>query len=174
MSSIRLTRRGALGLASAITVLATVPAFADTATPHNVDAAGLMLRGYDPVAYFTLGTPTPGSTDITAEHDGATYRFASNEHRELFLADPAAYAPAYGGYCALGAAMGRKFDGDPELWAVVDGRLFVNVNAGAQRRWQSNPEGFVTTADHNWPLIEGLGDGTLETSPPAGLRVGAN
>ena len=174
MSPTPTTRRQALLAGLALASLLAAPAWADAGVARNVDATGLMLRGYDPVAYFTRGAATPGSPDLTAEHEGAVYRFASVEHRDRFLADPAAYVPAYGGFCALGTAMGRKFDGDPELWTVVDGRLFVNVHAAAQQRWQSDQAGFIATADHNWPLIQDLPDATLESSPPAGLRSGAS
>ena len=174
MSPTPTTRRKALLAGVALASLLAVPAWADGGATRNVDANGLMLRGYDPVAYFTLGEATPGSPDLAAEHEGAVYHFASAEHRDRFLADPTAYAPAYGGFCALGTAMGRKFDGDPEIWAVVDGRLYVNVHQGAQQRWQGNPAGYIATADHNWPLIRDVPDATLEASPPAGLRSGAS
>ncbi len=172
MFEAKITRRSTLLAAAATAALLATPSWAEPAHAKNVDTTGLMLRGYDPVAYFTLGTPTPGSPDITAQHDGATYRFASAEHRDRFLADPATYVPAYGGYCALGTAMGRKFDGDPEVWAIVDDRLYVNIHRAAHRRWQPDATGFIRTADHNWPLIQGVDDGELAASPPAGLRIG--
>ena len=172
VSDLKLTRRAAVLATAATAALLGAPISAETIGAQNVDDTGLMLRGYDPVAYFTLGAATPGSPAITAEHAGATYRFASTEHRDRFLADPAAYAPAYGGYCALGTAMGRKFDGDPEVWAIVDDRLYVNIHEDAQRRWEPEADGFIRTANHNWRLIRERDDRDLEASPPAGLRMG--
>src|SRR4249920_1400972 len=64
----------------------------------------LMLKGYDPVAYFTDGKPVPGKVDISVRHDGLDYRFATEEHRKMFLADPQHYVPKYGGFCAQGIA----------------------------------------------------------------------
>lgn len=119
----------------------------------NADSSGLALRGHDPVAYFTQGAPTPGDRAISAVHDGATYHFASEANRDTFLANPAAYLPAYGGYCAFGTAMGYKVDGDPEAWKIVDNRLYLNYSKGVQRRWESRQAHYITTADDQWSRI---------------------
>ncbi len=134
---------------------------------------GFALHGYDPVAYFTKGEPTPGQDRFTAEYQGATYRFATAENRDRFAADPANYAPQYGGYCAFGTAMGRKFDGDPQAWSVVDGKLYLNLNKKVQTRWKENPEGFIRGANHNWPIMAEVPDSQLESDPPSGLTQGA-
>jgi YHS domain-containing protein len=120
----------------------------------NVDAQGLALRGYDPVAYFTIGTPTPGLPTLTATYDSATYRFASAANRTAFLADPAKYAPAYGGFCAYGASVDHKADGDPNIWKIVDGRLYLNVTPRAADYWQQDIPGNSHKADANWPKIK--------------------
>ena len=120
----------------------------------NTTNTGLALQGYDPVAYFTLGEPTEGNWKITSAYNGATYRFASEEHKAAFEADPEAYLPQYGGFCAFGAAMGFKFDGDPEHWKVVDGELFLNISKDVQERWVTDIPGYVQKADVNWETIE--------------------
>ncbi len=134
---------------------------------------GYAVHGYDVVAYFTEGKPVLGNNSYTAEHGGATYRFASAEHRDLFAANPAKYAPQYGGFCAFGTAMGRKFDGDPQAWAIVDDRLYLNLNKDVQAKWKGNIPGFLKGAENNWPLIRNLADSRLEASPPAGVTLGA-
>src|SRR3954468_16896663 len=78
--------------------------------PHH----NLMLKGYDPVAYFTDGKPIPGKVDIAVQHDGVDYRFASEEHRKMFLADPQHYVPKYGGFCSQGIAYAVMFGGEAE------------------------------------------------------------
>ena len=113
------------------------------------------------------------SDEFQATHEGATYRFASAAHRDAFAADPAKYAPQYGGYCAFGTAMGRKFDGDPNAWKVVDGKLYLNLNKKIQERWLGDVPGFVRGADNNWPIIRSVADASLEASPPTGLTQGA-
>src|SRR5512143_963461 len=82
----------------------------------------------DPVSYFTDATPAKGKAAFTATHDGVTYRLASAEHRHQFEAEPAKYLPQYGGYCAMGVAMGKKLAIDPEAYRIVDGKLYLNVN----------------------------------------------
>ncbi|MEX3011987.1 YHS domain-containing (seleno)protein [Hoeflea sp. TYP-13] len=120
----------------------------------NATSTGLALRGYDPVAYFTKGAPTPGDFQITADYKGATYRFENEENKALFVANPEAYAPAYGGYCAFGTAMGFKFDGDPELWRIVDNKLYLNLAPGIQKRWEADRANLIVAADTNWDTIE--------------------
>jgi YHS domain-containing protein len=116
----------------------------------NATTTGLALRGYDPVAYHTVGEPTPGDFQITATYNDATYRFASEENKATFEANPEAYVPAYGGYCAFGTAMGFKFDGDPEIWKIVDDKLYLNLSAGVQERWEGDVPGFIEKASTNW------------------------
>jgi len=94
----------------------------------NTDATGLVIRGYDPVAFFTGGRPVPGRPDLTAEYEGGTYLFANAANRDTFKANPEEYAPRYGGYCAYGVAAGKKFDIDAASWRIVDGKLYFNLN----------------------------------------------
>ena len=120
----------------------------------NASSTGLAMQGYDPVAYFTEGEATKGSYKITTLHDDAMYRFASEENKAAFEANPAAYLPAYGGYCAFGAAMGFKFDGDPNHWKIVDNKLYLNLSQDIQERWEGDIPGFIQKADANWTDIE--------------------
>ena len=92
------------------------------------DRDGRALRGYDAVAYHVDRTATEGDPEITCEWSGATWCFASTENRELFQADPTAYAPAFGGHCAVGKALGFELPGSPKRWRIEDGRLFINKN----------------------------------------------
>jgi YHS domain-containing protein len=119
----------------------------------NVDAAGLALKGYDPVAYFSEKKPVPGKSEFTAQHEGASYRFASAANRDAFAAAPAKYAPQYGGYCAFGMAAGYKAPIEPEAWTVVDGRLYLNYSRSVRSQWSSDVPGYVRKADSNWPSI---------------------
>lgn len=120
----------------------------------NIDEQGLGIHGYDPVAYFTDGKAIAGKAEFAAQHGGATYRFASAEHRDLFVADPAKFLPQYGGYCAYGTALNKKFDGDPNAWKVVDGKLYLNLSPDVQKKWLEDVPGNITKADAAWPKIE--------------------
>lgn len=114
---------------------------------------GTAVGGYDAVAYHTQGQAVPGDPSITLSHQGATWRFATAENRALFEANPDAYAPEYGGHCAWAAAQGYLAQGDPEVWRIFDGRLFLNATQGVNRRWLRDVEGFIQQADANWPSL---------------------
>ncbi len=128
----------------------------------NASSTGLAMQGYDPVAYFTDGAPAKGSYKITTVFNDATYRFATEEHKAQFEANPEAYLPAYGGYCAFGTAMGFKFDGDPEYWKIVDNKLYLNLSKDIQTRWEGNIPGFVQDANGHWENIADVEPAALQ------------
>lgn len=137
--------------AIALSVLALlIFASAAAASEQNLSFHGIAIQGYDPVAYFTEGKPVPGDADITATHDGATYQFASNEHKAAFEADPDRYAPQYGGYCAYAAAQGAQASIEPEQFTVFNGKLYLNYNADVRARWSEDRTGYISKADAYW------------------------
>lgn len=143
----------AAGLAALLPT--TALAFDENSTRAlNVDAQGLAVKGYDVVAYFKAGAPTLGKAEFTAAYDGATYRFADAADRDAFRTDPARYAPQYGGFCAMGTAIGRKLDGDPTAWRIVDGKLYLNVDKNVQATWLKDVPGNLVKANANWPQIK--------------------
>jgi len=127
----------------------STPAFAKDYT-HSTPG----ISGYDPVAYFTDGKPMRGSGYQVSVFEGVTYAFASEEHKEMFEANPEKYVPAYGGYCAYGVAVGKKFVTDPEVWRIVDGTLYLNLDRGIQRTWEKDVPGYIKKADVNWSEIK--------------------
>lgn len=120
----------------------------------NADANDIAIKGYDTVSYFTAGKPTKGSRDYTATYKGAIYQFASAENRDLFRASPERYAPQFGGYCAMGVALEKKFDTDPTAYEIVDDKLYLNLNAAVQKKWLTDVPGFIHTAKGNWGDIK--------------------
>lgn len=137
----------------ALSVAVATSAFA-AGVDVNASNTGLAMQGFDPVAYFNEGQPTKGSYKLTSTFDEATYWFATEENKALFEATPEAYVPAYGGYCAFGAAMGFKFDGDPNHWKIVDDVLYLNLSSDIQERWVTDIPGYVEKANVNWETIE--------------------
>lgn len=119
----------------------------------SVAGAPLALHGYDPVAYFTEGQPVLGSDKLVHTHEGVAYRFASQAHLDAFKKEPARYVPQYGGFCAYGVAVGKKFDGDPRLWNIDGGKLYLNLNEEIYETFLKDVEGNVAKADGNWPKI---------------------
>jgi YHS domain-containing protein len=114
---------------------------------------GVAVGGYDPVSYFAEGKAVTGNAAITLEHEGATWRFASEANREVFAADPDKYAPRYGGYCAYAVAMGYTAKGDPKAWSIVDGRLYLNFNLPTRKEWEKDTAGYIAKANKNWPGV---------------------
>lgn len=112
------------------------------------------VQGYDVVSYHTGKRPLRGNGNFVAEHAGATYQFSSKANQELFEANPKKYVPAYGGYCAFGVSVGKKFIGDPEVWRIVDGRLYLNLDAGIQDEWFKDVPGRIKTANATWEKIK--------------------
>ena len=122
----------------------------------DTDKNGVILAGHDTVAYHIQGEPVLGKADITAVYNDAIYRFSSKANRNLFVADPAKYAPAYGGYCALGASFGKKFAVDGKAFEVVDGQLYVNKNRSVYKSWKKDIPGNLVKSDANWPNIRDI------------------
>ncbi|AOW11643.1 hypothetical protein LPB72_19265 [Hydrogenophaga crassostreae] len=152
-------RSGAVSLAlAASSALALFPstsfAFDEQSfAPINVNKQGIGVQGHDPVAYFTAAAPTKGKAEFQAAHEGVVYRFASAANRDTFVANPAKFAPQFGGFCAMGATMGKKFDGDPTAWHIADGKLYLNLNADVQKSWLADVPGNNKIANANWPKI---------------------
>ena len=120
----------------------------------SIAGAPLALHGYDPVAYFTQGRPARGSDALVHVHEGAAYRFSNQAHLDRFKQDPELFLPQYGGFCAYGVSVGKKFDGDPRLWKIEDGKLYLNLNEEIYATFLEDIDGNVEKADRNWGEIE--------------------
>jgi hypothetical protein len=134
---------------------------APTATPAasvpasiNADASGLALRGYDPVSYFAANGPVRGKPDLTAQYRGATYRFATAANRDAFNADRNKYLPAYGGFCALCLAEGKKVDADPQIWGLAEGKIYLNATKAQQTKWVVEINNHLVLADKAWQQLK--------------------
>lgn len=114
---------------------------------------GLAAEGFDVVAFFTEGRAVEGSKELATTWNGAVWRFATAGHRDLFVADPAKYAPQFGGYCAWAVSQGYTANGDPRFWRIVGGKLYLNYNAEVQRKWEADIPGLIARADANWPKL---------------------
>lgn len=147
-------------LAAAAVAAMSLPAFAGE---QYVDPTGFAVSGFDVVSYHGLDqspvgaaqpTPLPGKSEITAEWNGATWAFASEANRDAFLADPAKFAPQYDGHCAFAVSKGGRAPGNPTLWRIVDGKLYLNVTQTVVGFWEQDIPGNITLAEGNWPSVE--------------------
>ena len=124
--------------------LAVDPVF----TPLFSDKA---IRGYDTVAYFTENKAVEGSENFSTEYMGAVWLFSSQEHLDLFTENPEKYAPQYGGYCAYAVSQNKTASIQPDLFTIVDGKLYLNYNESINDKWRANKENFIVDADKHWP-----------------------
>ncbi|MBC6402542.1 MAG: YHS domain-containing protein [Hyphomonadaceae bacterium] len=110
------------------------------------------VGGYDVVSFYS-GEPLPGTKDFKTDYKGAEWRFSTGANRDLFLTNPDAFAPQYGGYCAWAMANNELAKGSPDYWHIRDGKLYLNYNARIQEQWKQDIPGFILKADRNWPGI---------------------
>ena len=141
-----------------LSLLLTGVASADSPIAAVNTENGWAIKGYDPVAYFTTGKPTPGTAQFTTTYKGAAYRFASAENRARFIAAPEKFVPQYGGYCAYAIALNQIADIEPDQWAIVNDKLYLNNGFLAQTLWSFDKSGNITRGDRNWPLVPKLGN----------------
>jgi YHS domain-containing protein len=132
-------------------VLGATMAFANEAMPVAVDKNGVAVRGYDPVAYFIDKRAVKGKEKFAVKtDDGVIYYFSSLENREIFVADPARYAPQFGGFCALGAAQGARAQSDPKSFRVVDGKLYFISDPKNASKWSKDASNFILRANERF------------------------
>jgi YHS domain-containing protein len=120
----------------------------------NKGEDGVAVKGYDVVSYFDQKKPMKGDTRYSYQYNGAKYDFISDRHLALFAENPETYLPQYGGYCAVGTSMGHKADIDPESWAVIDGKLYLNSSKGAQKLFNKDPHSAIKQADEKWARLK--------------------
>ena len=144
-----LSRRRALRLvvlAAAFPMAASMPSVA-------ADTVPLAIRGYDPVAYFTLGAPARGLPQFEYEWDEQRYRFSRPEHRELFKADPARYAPQFANRCAMALTRGEIHEPDPAYWLISEGKLYLFGNRSGPELFKRDIARNVAKARENHARI---------------------
>ncbi len=119
----------------------------------NVNEQGVILDGYDAVAFFTDNKPVKGDAKYQFTYETAVYYFVSQEHLDLFKANPAKYKPQFGGFCAYAVSLGRTAPIDVNTFSILDGRLVIQHNARAVAGWNKDVEGNLKLADKYWPLV---------------------
>ncbi|OYU14489.1 MAG: YHS domain protein [Alphaproteobacteria bacterium PA4] len=116
---------------------------------QGADANEPAISGYDPVSYAS-GKPLPGDPAIAHVWQGISWRFASAANRAAFIADPARYAPQFGGHCAWAASDGRLAKPDPTIWHIVDGKLYLNCSPAADAKWLADVPGNIARGNAFW------------------------
>lgn len=144
----------ALGCAALALAPITFPAPAEPALPVTAYwRTGLALHGFDPVAYFAERRAVPGRAEFERETEGGTWRFRNEGNMAAFVADPGAYAPGFGGYDPRALGRGVATAGNPLVWLVHDGRLFIFFDESARAAFAADPGGSIAAAERSWPLV---------------------
>lgn len=148
-------RLSAVALTATIALASAAMAADEYNVSNGITLTGnpLGLHGVDPVSMFESEAPRIGDAVYTSEHEGVDYYFASEEARQLFDADPGAYLPQFGGFCAFGVYKGKKLDGDVRFADIVDGKLYLFVNAAIFEQYLANSEEVIRIAYETWPDI---------------------
>lgn len=131
-------------------LLTVLPGISVGNSPEN----DLAIRGYDTVAYFKSGKPQKGTESFTFQWHDMTWYFTTKENRDLFAANPERYAPQYDGYCAWAMTEARKAQTDPEVWKIVNGKLYLNCSMRAYEKWSMDIPGNIKKADMNWRKLQ--------------------
>ena len=139
-----------ISITSAILMVASTLTMA--AEPNSV----VGVSGYDLVSYHTSKKPLQGNGNHVVQHKGVNYLFSSTANAKTFSNNKNKYLPAYGGYCAFGASVGKKFIADPTVWEIVDGKLYMNLDNGIKQVWRKDIPGNIKKADKNWKNIRNV------------------
>ena len=135
-------------------LIAAFVMFISTLSFANDTHSTPVLRGYDAVSYHTIGRPVMGNGSHVSEYNNEVYLFITQENKDTFDKNPDKYAPAYGGWCAFGITAGKKFHGDPLVWEIVDGKLYVNLNNKVKGLWSKDIPGNINKANQVWKEIK--------------------
>jgi hypothetical protein len=149
---------GAVGGLAGILVgiLATLALVSQAAATERIVVdrhTGLAIGGYDPVAFYTDGRPMPGSPDLEFQYGGTIWRFCNIGNQEAFAARPDVYMPKFGGYDPLGVAHGVAIAGNPDVWLINGGRLFLFYDRDRLATFTADSERITTAAEHKWPDV---------------------
>lgn len=138
----------------------------------NVNDKGVIIEGYDVVAYFTENKAVKGKEQFKTEYKGGTYWFVSPEHLEIFTSDPVKYAPQYGSFCGYAVSIGKLRPVDPEIFQIENGRLILQHTQEAYDLFNKDLNGSIIKADEKWPgLVSARVGKQLEYDQPASTTV---
>ena len=146
-----INRRGMLAYGAFLPLAIVFGTSAQAASDDVFNTGGIAISGYDPVAYFTQGKPVDGSDAHRLKWMGVVWQFSSAQNMAAFEANPKAYAPQYGGYCAYAMAQGAVATTVPEAWTIHNGKLYLNFSTGVRGIWKKDIPGHIAAANMNWP-----------------------
>lgn len=146
----RLSRRAVLG------ALATLPltrsAFA-ASTRVATNRKGIAMQGYDTHAYWTINNAREGNPDFVVEWRGKPWHFASAEDADMFRTNPSAYEPQFGGFCTRAMSLKKIVDGDPEVWRIHKGKLYLFARPVGGEFFDKGQDAMIAKAQAHWDTL---------------------
>jgi YHS domain-containing protein len=136
-------------LRSVFFLLLLLTGFDERAMGNLLDS-DMAIKGYDTVAYFKTGKALKGNESLAFKWHDMTWYFSTKENRDLFADHPEQYAPQYDGYCAWAMTEARKAQTDPEIWKIVNGKLYLQCSQASYEKWSRDIPGNIRKADINW------------------------
>lgn len=127
--------------------------FSANAAPEKAMTKDLALGGYCPVCYIAAGKANMGTDKFTSELNGKTYQFVSAGTKAMFDKEPAKFLPQYDGYCAFGMSLGKKFESDPTVFTVIEGKIYLNKNAEVKGLFSKDTSSHLVKADAQWKVM---------------------
>lgn len=143
----------ATGFATAGLIWPALPALAKTISRFSLSKDGFALKGYDATAYFEADAAATGSDANKVDWKGATWRFATAAEAELFRANPEAYAPQFGGYCTRAMSLKKEVPGDPEVWRIHKGKLYVFFAKRGGTIFDKGEDAMIELAQAHWDSL---------------------
>ncbi len=111
---------------------------------------GLAIAGFDPVAYFTDARPMLGDAAFELSSEGVVWRFRNEGNRASFAAHPEVYGPQFGGYDPVDVVRGVAYPGNPQIWLVVDQRLYLFGREESRDTFAAAPAATLAQARKRW------------------------
>jgi YHS domain-containing protein len=136
---------------------------------NNLNDKGVILDGYDAVAFFTDSKPVQGDEKFQYSYQDAIYYFASQQHLDLFKGNPDKYKPQFGAWCAYAVSLGRIAPIDVNTFSIVEGRLVIQHNERAVKGWNKDVAGNLSKADKYWPAVSSKNGKQITTDEEKGF-----
>lgn len=96
------------------------------------------LEGLDPVMLLQ-GKEIKGQEEFSVTRGQFKYVFANKENKATFEKDPARYEVQFDGYCAVAPSA----KGNPDLYTVYKGRIYIFATSDCVEEFKANPDTFA-------------------------------
>ena len=136
----RLRKSLPTAIVAMVLLLSAVSAYSQSSARDVVP----VLEGLDPVM-LVQGKEVQGDLKISVTRGKFQYLFANGENKASFEKDPARYEIQLEGACAR---MGAPVGGNPDLYTVHQGRIYIFGSEDCKKRFDAAPQNYLETANY--------------------------